>query len=100
MGALVALPPDVDVGALGLSAEGLMLARAFQDYGGYVVDRSGCFCLYAEPSLEGSSALANLRRDLAVIRPLLRIVTDNGQLTTGGGGAPRRSPAPLAVAGS
>jgi len=100
MGALMALPPDVDVNALGLSHEGQMLAHAFQDYGGYVVDLGGCFCIYAEPSLDGTSALASMRHDLGVIRSRLRLVTDNGQLMTGGGGLPRRSPAPLAEAGS
>jgi hypothetical protein len=95
IGTFTALAPAVDVTTLGLSAEGVMLARALQDYGAYVVDQNGSsFVLKAEPSLEGSTALTNMRRDLATIRPHLRVVTNNTPTTVGGGGTPRAAPAP------
>ncbi len=37
-GSLLALPPSVDINSLGLSSDGLVLARAMQQYGGYTVD--------------------------------------------------------------
>ena len=41
MGSLVALPRDVDINSLGLSAKGLKIAKAIQDYGAYIVDSTG-----------------------------------------------------------
>ena len=39
MGALLALPPSVDINAMGLETEpGRIIARAMQDYGAYIVD--------------------------------------------------------------
>jgi hypothetical protein len=92
MGALVAIPPSVDLGSLGLSREGLIVARALQDYGAYVVDRGGAVAFYAEPSAEG--LLAGARADLAKLRPHLRVVTNNGPTSVGGGGTPRQPAAP------
>jgi len=77
---------------LGLSSGGLLLARALQDYGGYVVDRSAGFTFYAEPSAE--SLLGPMRADVAKIRAQLRLVTDNTSSSVGGGGTPRVPLAP------
>ena len=41
MGSLFAIPGSVNLAGLGLSAEGLALGKALQNYGAYVVDRSG-----------------------------------------------------------
>jgi hypothetical protein len=41
MGARFALPPDLDLSSAGLTPEGLAVARAYQKYGGYVVDAAG-----------------------------------------------------------
>jgi hypothetical protein len=90
MGTLAAIPPSVDVERLGLTPAGLAAARALQDYGAYVVDRSGCVCLYAEPSAP-AAAVSGLRRDVARLRSLLRVVTNNGPASVGGPG-PRRAP--------
>ena len=38
MGALLALPPTLDLDSLGLDAPGLILAKAFQDYGAYIAN--------------------------------------------------------------
>ncbi|HEX4905295.1 MAG TPA: hypothetical protein VFU93_07580 [Acidimicrobiales bacterium] len=95
MGTFAAIPPAVDVASLGLTREGAIVARALQDYGAYVVDRNGeSFVLKAEPSLDDTVALTNMRRDLAKIRPHLRVVTNNGPSSINGGGTPRRPLAP------
>ena len=92
MGSLMAIPPSVNLSSLGLSSGGLLLARALQDYGGYVVDRSAGFTFYAEPSAE--SLLGPMRADVAKIRAQLRLVTDNTSSSVGGGGTPRVPLAP------
>ena len=94
MGSLVAIPPDVDTSALQLNPSGRALAAALQNFGAYVVDRAGAFTLFAEPSLAGSTTLDHLRSEFRRLRPLLRIVTNNGPLTVGGGGTPRAGHAP------
>lgn len=94
MGTLVALPPDVGISDLGLTSDGIVLARALRDFGAYVVDRSGSVSLYAEPSLEGTPALREMRQAWSKLRPLLNIVNDNGPRSVGGSGRRRTAPAP------
>jgi hypothetical protein len=91
MGTLAAIPPSVDITKLGLSATGLAVARAMQDYGAYVVDQSGCVCLFAEPSAESTPQLAQLRNDVAKLRSHLRVIANNTPSSVGGGGV-RRAP--------
>jgi len=93
MGTYAAIPAAIDVRGLGLSREGVALALAMQRYGVYVVDRSGAFALYAEPSVHGAQ-LADLRRDVGVLRGYLRVVTNNGPFGVNGGGSPTVAPAP------
>jgi hypothetical protein len=93
MGTLAAIPPSVDVERLGLTPAGLAVARALRDYGAYVVDRSGCVCLYAEPGAP-AAAVSGLRKDVARLRSLLRVVTNNSATNVGGGGTPRAALAP------
>jgi hypothetical protein len=92
MGSLVAIPPSVNLSTLGLSPSGLVLARAFQDYGAYIVDTSDGFSVYAEPS--SAPLLSAMRADLDKIREQLQVVTNNGPLSVGGGGTPRVALAP------
>lgn len=89
MGRLVGIPPSTDVTTLGLTADGLVLARALQDYGAYVVDRASNFVFFAEPG-SSSTRLAALRTDLAVLRGALRVITNNAKATPGGNGTRRR----------
>jgi hypothetical protein len=92
MGAFAAIPPDVDVEALGLSPEGLVVARALQRYGAYVVDAAaGSFVLYAEPGAP-AEAISRLRADVGRLRGHLRVVANNGPKSVNGGGAPRSAP--------
>jgi hypothetical protein len=92
MGSLVAIPPSVNVAALGLSAEGLAIARALQNYGAYVVNTAGQTSLIAEPSAEG--LVRSARNDMGAIQAQLRVVANNGPGSVGGGGAPRVGYAP------
>ncbi len=99
MGTLVTFPPSVDLARVGLSRNGLTIARALRDYGAYVVDASGTFSFYAEPAAE--SLVAPAREDMAKLRPLLRCVTDNSPENIGGSGS-RRAPVapPLSIPGA
>ncbi len=96
IGALAAIPPDVDIASLGLSRGGQTLAHALQDYGAYCDDSSGYagITLSAEGAAEGSSELADMRRDFPRLHVLMLPVTNNTPATPGGGGTPRQPPAP------
>ncbi len=96
IGTLIAIPPDVDVAALGLSRGGEILARALQDYGAYCDDSSGFagITFSAEGAAEGLPELDEMRADLGKIHAVLLPVTNNTAATPGGGGTPRQPPAP------
>jgi hypothetical protein len=70
MGQLVTIPSSVDLSSLNLSPVGLMIAKALQTYGGYVVDQGSAVSLFAEPSLE--SQLTPARKDMDRIRGQMR----------------------------
>ncbi|KAF0178520.1 MAG: hypothetical protein FD161_1825 [Limisphaerales bacterium] len=94
IGTLLALPPEVDVAALGLGTSGpaFELARALQDFGVYVtgIGPEPFLVLLGEerPGAEWEQAAFNR------IVPLLQVVVNNMPETPGGGGTPRRAPAP------
>ncbi|MCU1517295.1 MAG: hypothetical protein JWQ75_2016 [Pseudarthrobacter sp.] len=92
MGTMLAIPASVNVASLGLTPEGLALARALQDYGAYVVDAAGGNVLYAEPAAAGP-AFERLRNDFTKVRKQMRIVTNSTSSTVAGGGTRRRPPA-------
>jgi len=96
IGALIAIPPGVRIDRLGLSPDGLVLARALQDYGAYCDDSVGTdgIVLSAEGAAEGLPELEAMRRDFPVIRMALRVVLNNTPATPAGGGQPRRGVAP------
>ncbi|MEY1677228.1 hypothetical protein AB4Z55_23940 [Gordonia sp. ABKF26] len=99
MGSFFSIPTSVNVSTLGLSPEGLALARSLQDYGVYIGDASGSAAL----SVEGEAmrlipaAVDRMRADWTALFPMLRRVTNVG--TVGGGPGARRAPAtgPVAV---
>lgn len=99
MGALLAIPPSVDIDRLGLSPRGRTLARAAQDYGVYVVDRGGSGINFmaelGNPDIrwERTANQAAWWQDIETIKNLLRRVSNNGPTSIGGGGTLR---APLA----
>jgi len=94
MGTLMAIKPDVDLGALGLTTGGLMVARALQDYGAYAVDTgSNGPAFYAEPDAD-PGIVRQISGDLPRLLGLLYPVTNNGEDNVGGGGTPRTPLAP------
>ncbi|MEN9576714.1 MAG: hypothetical protein RL514_4569 [Verrucomicrobiota bacterium] len=96
IGTLLALPPEVDVAALlGTSGPAFELARALQDFGVYVTGfgPEPFLVLLGEerPGAEWEQTAFNR------IVPLLQVVVNNAPETPGGGGTPRRAPAPELV---
>ena len=97
MGTMVGIPPSVDLSKLGLTAEGLAVGRALQDYGAHVLVRAGTVALFAEP-VSDAAAVQRMRTDYQKkLYPLLRVITNNTPTTVGGGGT-RRQPAAAALA--
>jgi hypothetical protein len=100
MGSLLVIPKSVNLNSLGLDAQTMKIAKAMQDYGGYVVDMAGSFNWYAEPTLTGStfqSSVAgapNWAAGLRKIRSVLVVVANNGPNSVGGGGTPLTALAP------
>ena len=103
MGSLLAIPPSVNLAALGFeTTQGAKLARAYQDYGAYVVDDSDdddgnwdCHLHNAEASVysefPGIDAPTNtaFRRDMDKVFTRLALVDNNSPTAVGGGGVPR-----------
>jgi hypothetical protein len=73
MGTRLAIPPGTKKPAL--SSVGSMVWDAFVRYGGYLVDRTGGFAMYAEPTTVSSSQMSPLVSDLSKIIPYLRVVS-------------------------
>ncbi|PAW87984.1 MAG: hypothetical protein B9S33_05565 [Pedosphaera sp. Tous-C6FEB] len=97
IGSLLALPPGVDLRALGLGTNGpgYELARALQDFGVYVtgVGPEPFVLLLGEERAGAEWEAPALNR----LVPLLQVVRNNTPQTPGGGGIPRREPAPELV---
>jgi len=93
MGTYAAIPPSVNLASLGLSADGLALATALQNYGLYVVDSSQAWAIYVEPG-STTARVDAMWTDLPAIRAQVRAVTNNTSTNIGGGGTRRRPPAP------
>lgn len=85
MGTLYAIPPSVDLNSLGLTAAGLAVARAMQQYGLYVADQSSTIAMYGEANMSSTDA-TNIKNDFAThLLPRLRRVTNNTSTNVGGG---------------
>jgi len=67
-GGRIQLDPSIDLGSLGLSANGMIIARALQEYGAYVGDFSGAVSLYADGSPDARSAWAGGLLDTYEVR--------------------------------
>ena len=116
-GALLAVPPAALPPLLTLHPVASRVAQALADYGGYVVDDTGsraggaALCMEAGVSAELQRAYgvsvriedplrpapgqgAALYEDLVAVFRALAVVANNGPGSVGGGGAPRRPPAP------
>ena len=103
-GELFGIPASVNCSALGLSAGGLMLCHALQDYGAISDVQTGSPTgpqtqLYAEEALSGNATLTAMTSDYGnILGPLLQIARNNtsanfyaGSPTYAkGGGTPRQ----------
>ena len=107
MGSLLALPPDLTPEDLEIESEtGRKIFQALQDYGAYVTDDSGWdsydLCVERGVPEEVQSSLGyalNGRSgkfidEMKRIIRALKIVSNNRSASIGGGGTPRRPPAP------
>ncbi|WP_156163388.1 hypothetical protein [Bradyrhizobium sp. LTSP857] len=75
MGARFALPPDIDLDHAGLTPEGLAVAKAYQRYGGYVVDATYRTTSIAMLGDWTDAQLSNLSRDAKWIRSHLVMIS-------------------------
>ena len=95
-GSTIGIPSTVNLGDLGLTPAGLVLATALQEYG--AIQRatggppSAGVILYAEQAAETetTSQLSNMRNDFVKIQPYLRIMRNQASDNVNGGGTPLR----------
>jgi len=92
MGSLMAIPPSVNLSTLGLTASGLIVATAAQNYGVYIVDRGGTGGITFQVQYEDNDATLS-NNDATIIAKQLQQVTNNSESTPGGGGTVFRAPA-------
>ncbi|HEY8718355.1 DUF4214 domain-containing protein [Pengzhenrongella sp.] len=93
MGTMFAIPPSVDLTKLGLSAEGMALGHALQDYGGHVLVQSSTVALYTEPDAD-YDATNRMKADYQQkLFPLLRRLVNNTATNVSGGGTRLLTPA-------
>lgn len=107
MGSLLALPPNVSVGGLGLETKaGRQLFDVLSNYGAYVVGNLiGDGIQFSielsevesfENALDAQGGGEAWARDVNRLVPLLAVVANNGPQSVGGGGVPRvPAPPPL-----
>lgn len=109
VGSLLAIPPEVDLAKLlAPGTPAYALARAMQDYGVLVKDtfdgtyfaewqrEGGSHLIFCVEDLLNGEAPRDLGRQLASVIRELRVVTNHGPNSIGGGGTPRRPAAPAA----
>lgn len=90
-GATIGIPQSVDINSLGLSAGGLIVATCLQNYGAMMRDTAGDtftggIVLYAEPDMESTTILSQIRGDMNKISPVLCILRNQAPATPNGGG--------------
>ena len=86
MGSYFAIPKSVDLTTLGLTADGMAIGLALQNYGVYLGDQSSSIRIYADPNLDGVTA-ANYRAAWRLpLMGLLRRVMNNTSTSVNGGG--------------
>lgn len=81
VGSMFAIPKDVDLTKIGIQTpEGMALAKAYQDYGGYVTDTAGPSTLqmaYLEAGGVTDQQVNNLFTDMQAIREHIQLVTSH-----------------------
>ena len=89
MGALLAIPQNVNINSLGLTPKGLIVARALQNYGLYVSDRGGPAGMTILAELTATDVRwTGQSTDLNIIKQNLKWVSNNSATAMGGGGTP------------
>jgi hypothetical protein len=88
-GALLALPPNVNIDAMNLSEPGRRLAEAIRNYGIRVVDGAGCSSAIRADQAVSSQVRNQLVNDIPKFYRHIRMVTNGawraGQMVIGGG---------------
>lgn len=81
MGDTYALPRSVNINSLGLSRNGVILAKALQEYGGTISDQAGARSI---ASTNQDAKWPEMNNDAAILGPLLRRVPSVTQANPGG----------------
>jgi glucose/arabinose dehydrogenase len=89
-GSTIGIPTSINLNTLGLTAGGLMLATALQNYGAIWREASGNagIIFFAEPGSENDPLIAGMRTDINTINAKLCILRNQGPNTINGGGIP------------
>ena len=91
IGALLAIPPGVTPESLGITtAAALKIFQALKDYGGYATESTAwsAFNISIDAAALGEFPEGTARDEVSRIMTALRVVTNNGPKTVGGGTAP------------
>jgi len=89
MGSLLAISTTTDITKLGLSPKGLIIARAAQNYGAYVIGKSDTGIAIQAESGATDADYPGSDADATIIAHNLMLVSNNSPTTIGGGGTPR-----------
>lgn len=95
------IPKSVDLSKLGLSPGGMMLAKAFQDYGAVEGDIAGtrAFVIFSEPSTTANPLMQQMEADVQRLMPYISIMTNQRADNINGGGTYPPPPPPMAAPG-
>lgn len=100
-GVTVGIPSTVDVGSLGLTTAGLMVATALQQYGAIIRDSggSGQVVFFAEPlcNTNHPTMVADINSDLPKMASSVFIMRNQGPNNINGGGTYPQPLPPLAI---
>lgn len=98
MGSLIALPPTENCNTLVSATLARRICQALQDYGAYVVDTHPNVSGWSPSTLNGEigtgPAVEAVGGQLLTLFAKLKVVSNNGEGSIGGGGTPRVPPAP------
>lgn len=87
LGSLLAIPKSTNLSALNLRPQELVIAKALQDFGAYIVTDESSWGIYIEAGIQ--SEFSSVRTEkLAELWGFLTHVTNNTSLAVGGGGIP------------
>ncbi len=96
-GSTFGIPKSVNINNLGLSAGGLMLAKALQNYGAIWKDSGGSdqFTVFADPTTANNPLMQEMAGDISKIMPVLSVMRNQGPNSVNGGGTYPAPPPPF-----